>query len=335
MSEQNPSSGKRPTLRTVAEMAGLAVATVSRALANDPKIAAATRARVAVVAEQVGYVPDRAAQRLRTGKTRVISLILDPHEEILGFGNAMLVGLTRALKGSDYNLVVTPHFSESDGMTPVRHIVRNNLADGVLFSRTTARDPRVEFLLDAKLPFVCHGRTEFARPHGSVDFDNHGFAQTAATRLLDRGCSRLCLIQPPERFMFHHHLRDGIAAAQGRHNVPVVFPQDITLDSSMEQIEKWAQTFAIDGVVGFICPGEASFLALRAGLRKQGLSHGRDYHAVVKASSGILAQIDPDTDQIIEDIQEAGNLMGQSILSQLRTPDAPPPAFLQPAIAAF
>ncbi|SDJ85243.1 LacI family DNA-binding transcriptional regulator [Aliiruegeria lutimaris] len=43
----------RPTLKTVAELSGLAVATVSRARANDPRIA-------------------KAARRLRTGKTMVI-----------------------------------------------------------------------------------------------------------------------------------------------------------------------------------------------------------------------------------------------------------------------
>ena len=53
---------RRPTLRTISEMTGFAVATVSRALADDPQIAASTRATVAEAARQVGYVPDRAAR---------------------------------------------------------------------------------------------------------------------------------------------------------------------------------------------------------------------------------------------------------------------------------
>jgi hypothetical protein len=62
----------RATLRTLAQATGLAATTISRALANDPRIAAQTRALVAEAALAHGYMPDRAAQRLRTGRTKVI-----------------------------------------------------------------------------------------------------------------------------------------------------------------------------------------------------------------------------------------------------------------------
>lgn len=72
-----PNSGRaaeklpRPTLRTVAQEAGFAVTTVSRALAGDPRIAETTRERVSEVARRLGYVPNRAAQRLRTAAPRL------------------------------------------------------------------------------------------------------------------------------------------------------------------------------------------------------------------------------------------------------------------------
>ena len=68
---------ERPTLRTIAEETGFAVTTVSRALKDDPRIAAKTRKAVAEAAEKLAYVPDRAAQRLRTGRTKVISVLLN------------------------------------------------------------------------------------------------------------------------------------------------------------------------------------------------------------------------------------------------------------------
>ena len=80
----------RPTQRTIAEITGLAVTTVSRALAGDEKIAERTRHQVAEVAREIGYVPDRAAQRLRTGRSNVIALVLDPHSEILGFSSTKI-----------------------------------------------------------------------------------------------------------------------------------------------------------------------------------------------------------------------------------------------------
>ena len=70
-------SSARPTLRSLAEITGLGVSTVSQALRDNPEIAEETRRRVKLAAQQAGYRPDRAGVRLRTGKTNVITLILN------------------------------------------------------------------------------------------------------------------------------------------------------------------------------------------------------------------------------------------------------------------
>jgi len=77
--EDSGAAAKRskPTLRTIAEITGLAVTTVSRALSDAPQISIETRKRVREVADQIGYSPDRAAQRLKTGRTNVIGVLLD------------------------------------------------------------------------------------------------------------------------------------------------------------------------------------------------------------------------------------------------------------------
>src|SRR5690606_28066141 len=129
-----------PTLRTIADITGLAVTTVSRALGDAPQIARETRQRVQQVARDIGYLPDRAAQRLRTGRTNVISLILDPHEEIINFGTSLMKGLTAALRDTPYHLVITPHFRDEPALDPVRYILRNRMADGLIFSRTELFD---------------------------------------------------------------------------------------------------------------------------------------------------------------------------------------------------
>ena len=330
-------SRERPTLKTVAELSGLAVATVSRALANDPKIAEATRARVAAVAESIGYEPDRAARRLRTGKTMVISLMLDPHFEILGFGNALLVGLTSALEGSGYNLVVTPHFSDVDSLTPLRHIATNRQADGFNLTRTGPFDSRVRFLLEHGFPFVSHGRTEFTEPHDWVDFDNETFAYKATQRLVEQGCRKICAILPPASLMFRQHLRYGLMRAVRESGVDFDIPEAVTLDSSIETISAWARELAgsTDRPDGFICPGEASYLAIRSGYGEHGLLPGEGFHAVSKSISGILAHIDSGTDTVHENVEEAGRMMAQQLVARLQNPDQASVQELQPVDLRF
>ncbi|WP_245417813.1 LacI family transcriptional regulator [Cohaesibacter celericrescens] len=322
--EQDPMAEgyNRPTQKTIAELTGLAVTTVSRALQGDPKIAVKTRETVAQVADDIGYVPDRAAQRLRTGKTRVISLILNPHDELLGFGNSMISGLSESIEGSDYHLTITPSFSDIDDVGAIKRLVRNGLADGLVLTRTRNFDDRIRFLLEAKFPFICHGRTDFSRDHNFVDFDNEAFAYIAAKRLAQKGCKKLAIILPKDIFTFHQHMQYGFMKAVRETGLAYVIPKDVTLDSSPDEIKAWVAGLYENGqeehVDGFVCPGEASYLALLSALRGQGLSRGQDYDVVVKANSAILEQIDPELDRVFEDIRDAGKLLGQNLLSVLK-----------------
>jgi LacI family transcriptional regulator len=59
------------------------VATVSRALGDAPDLRADTKARVARVAAELGYVPNRAGLRLRTGRTQVISLVMSAEHDMM------------------------------------------------------------------------------------------------------------------------------------------------------------------------------------------------------------------------------------------------------------
>ncbi|KZK78607.1 HTH-type transcriptional regulator RafR [Pseudovibrio sp. W64] len=330
MSTQKPPNSSthttsKPTQKTIAEITGLAVTTVSRALQGDEKIAQATRLRVSKVAEEIGYVPDRAAQRLRTGKTKVISLILDPHNEILGFGNSLITGVAHALAGTDYHLNVTPQFLGGDPIEPVEYIVRNKLADGIIFSRTRPFDERVRFLRERSFPFTTHGRTEFGYQHSYVDYDNEKFAYESVLRLMQKGRRRICVILPPNHFTFHQHLNYGYMRAIRQEGLQCYIPEGINLDSDMPEIFEWAQTIAgtSDAPDGFICPGETSFLAIANGYRQAGKERGRDFDAVVKSSSQTLHQIDSQIDNISEDIRQAGALLGANLLKTMLHPDGP------------
>ena len=208
-------SGK-PTLKTIAQMTGFAVTTISRALNNAPELAQETRDRVQKIAAEIGYLPDRAALRLKTGRTNVISLVLEPDEQIYGFGTSLVTGLTEAMRDTAYHLVITPQFRNVHPLEPIRHIVRNRMADGVIFSKAETFDERVRFLLDNDFPFVTHGRTQWPEAHPSVDFDNDTYAYGAVKRLAQKGCRKVSIVLPDSALTYTEHLRTGMAAGSGR-----------------------------------------------------------------------------------------------------------------------
>ena len=200
-----PGGGEgRPTLKTIAFMTGLGVTTVSRALKDAPEIGEETRRRVQLVARQVGYRPNRAGVRLRTGKTNVISLILDTDEQVMGFVSDMIYGISGHLAQTPYHLIVTPYSRNNDPMEPVRYVVETGSADGIVISRTQPDDKRVRYMLDRGIPFATPGRTDMAVRHPFHDFDNHAFALEAVRRD-PLGRRRLALLAPPSALSYHYH----------------------------------------------------------------------------------------------------------------------------------
>ena len=167
----------RPTLKTIAFMTGLGVTTVSRALKDAPEIGEETRRRVQLVARQVGYRPNRAGVRLRTGKTNVISLVLNTEEQIGGFVSDMIYGISEHLAQTPYHLIVTPYSRNNDPLEPVRYVVETGSADGIIISRTEPDDTRVRYMTERGFPFATHGRTDMGIEHPFHDFDNYAFAR--------------------------------------------------------------------------------------------------------------------------------------------------------------
>jgi len=330
------SNDMKPTQKSIATRAGISVGTVSRALANDPLIAEGTRKLVRQIADEVGYAPDRAAQRLRTGKTQVINLLLPPHDEILGFGTSLVRGITRGLEGTSYHLVVMPDFGMDDGGEVISRIVKNKMADGIMFSRTEPNDPRVRILAEANFPFISHGRTELATEHAYVDYDNYGFAYEGSRKLIESGAKKLSILLPPPTLTFRQHLLHGFMTAVRESGVEYEILEGATLDSSPERIEsaireRFSQAERPDGIV---LPGEVSGLAALAALQDIGLVPQQDVRLIVKQTTGLFDLVRPKVESIFENLPDAGFQMAALLLRRIQGEPAQLLQHIQPIASA-
>jgi LacI family transcriptional regulator len=312
-----PRRGGQPTLKTIAFMTGLGVTTVSRALKNAPDIGADTKQRVQLVARQIGYRPNRAGVRLRTGKTNVISLVLDTDEQLMGFVSDIISGITGHLATTPYHLIVTPYSRRSDPMDPIRYVVETGSADGIIFSRIEPDDPRVRYLDDQRFPFVTHGRTAMGIDHAFHDFDNEAFARIAVERLAKAGRHRLALLAPPSGLSYHHHTLNGFRQAVAAAKAAEVPFTDANIEQPIQQIRSTAaklmqRSFPPDG---FVCSSAAAALALVAGVEDAGFELGRDLDVVSKQSADILQLFRNEILVINEDFRKAGGELARIVLA--------------------
>ncbi|MBX4906290.1 MULTISPECIES: LacI family transcriptional regulator [Rhizobium] len=318
---------ERPTLKTIAFMTGLGVTTVSRALKDAPDIGAETKERVRMVARQLGYQPNRAGVRLRTGKTNVIALVLSIDEEIMGFSSQMVFGISEVLSGTPYHIVVTPHSHSKDPMLPVRYILETGSADGVIISRIEPDDPRVRLLSERGMPFATHGRTDAGLIHPFHDFDNEAFAHQAVERLVKRGRRRIALLQPPSKLTYYTHIRIGFQTGlhdYGAEEVPLRVNTDAPLADIRDIIEVMMRSAnAPDGIV---CSAGSAAIAVNAGIEAAGKALGRDLDMVSKQSVPILNWIRPEIITVQEDVRQAGREMAKAVIARI---DGVEPELLQ------
>jgi LacI family transcriptional regulator len=309
---------ERPTLKTIAFMTGLGITTVSRALKDAPDIGAETKERVRMVARQLGYQPNRAGVRLRTGKTNVIALVLSIDEEIMGFSSQLVFGISEVLTGTPYHIVVTPHSHSKDPMLPVRYILDTGSADGVIISRIEPDDPRVRLLTERNMPFATHGRTDAGQVHPFHDFDNEAFAHQAVQKLVARGRKRIALLQPPSKLTYYTHTRIGFQTALHDYGAEEV-PLRVTIDTPLEEIRNAVEALmrSSNAPDGIVCLAGSAAIAVNAGIEAAGKRLGHDVDMASKESAPILNWIRPEIITAYEDVRHAGREMAKAVIARI------------------
>lgn len=312
-------SGKRPTLRSLAEITGLGISTVSQALRDSPEIAIETRKRVRLAAQQAGYRPNRAGVRLRTGKSNVITVILNPQDGGSGFFSNMIYGISDALPGTNYHLVVTP-YSLSDPMAPVRYVVETNSADGVIISRTQPDDPRVRYLVENAMPFATHGRTEMGIAHAYVDYDNDAYATRAMVLLHERGRKRAAVLGPPPMLTYYHHTLQGFERGMAQTGMAGFVVSSVNTDSELDALRDAGVHLARrrDPPDAIICSSSSIALAVIAGMKDGGKELGRDYDLVAKPVGELIGLAQPRIIGIDEDFRHAGKDLAEMLMARIQ-----------------
>lgn len=314
----NKSGRERATLKTIAQETGLSLSTVSLALRGGTSLKEETRRRIAEVAASVGYVPDRAGVRLRTGKTNVVALVLDGAEDSIDFARHMIQGIGHAIKGTRYHLNVSPEFESSHSVDTVRYILENRTADGIILTHTTAHDPRVDLMAEAGFPFVTHGRTQFATPHAFHDFHSEEFTRLGVERLASQGCKSVMLLIGGDATNNYQTIVSSFEWAARRAKLEARVVSRSGAHNAAE-LRKFGRELARDPnrPDGIVCDSEMRAICVISGLADEGVNVPGQMQFVCKQTSDVLPALFPEIDTIAEDVFAAGAELTRLLLRRI------------------
>ncbi len=204
----------RPLLRDVALGAGVSLRTASRVLNDDPRVAAATRARVQAVMAELRYTPDLMARSLRGGSDATIGLVVesvaDPFfadlvdaVESAGseMGRSVLVGSTRQVDERERRLVVE---------------MLQRRVSGLLLVPTANNH---DWLADVGTPVVAVDRAAPGLDVDVVGIDDRRASFEAVTHLLEHGHRRIACIGGSTQVATSVARLEGYRQALAEHDV--------------------------------------------------------------------------------------------------------------------
>lgn len=183
------------TLKDISTDLGLSVATVSRALNGFPEVNVRTREKVRQAAERLGYRPNRTAQRLVTGRSGMVGMIVKIKPDLSADQTffEMLTGLTAGLAAHEVDLVLAVD-QEDDPVQPYRKMLERDILDGFILNAPVPNDPRIAFLQKRGIPFVVHGQSAPEVNYACYDIDNAEVSVTSVHLLTALGHRRIGLI---------------------------------------------------------------------------------------------------------------------------------------------
>ena len=183
----------RPTIRDVAQHAGVSIATVSRALRDSGSVRKDTRARVLEAAEALQFTPSRLGRQLAERRHAANGIVFPdlsgPYyaEVVLGY-EAVAAERERSV------LILSTHGRQT---APAMVEDLATRCDGMVVMGRTVPDAVVERLVARGMPVVLLARPPIGEVD-SVNADNRGSAVLLGRHVLDRGALRVTFVGAPE-----------------------------------------------------------------------------------------------------------------------------------------
>jgi LacI family transcriptional regulator len=216
------------TLKELASRLDVSITTVSRALAGHEQIALKTRERVVKAAHEAGYVPNRAARQLVSGRSGFVCMVLPirgPNFVDSYFGD-FVMGLGEGLVADGVDLFLAAAQPDQTELQVLRHVVEAGRADGIVLTRVGEEDERIAYLKQRNFPFIAHGRLRAeSTSYSWLDADSETAFGHAFDLLYDLGHRHFGLVSISEAMTFKHLREAGFTEAMARRNDP-----DIRLD---------------------------------------------------------------------------------------------------------
>jgi len=265
---------QRPSIKDIARITGVSPSTVSRALADSPRVSQTTRQRIQAVARELDYTPSLAARSLVMGSSPIIGVISptlsDPYIA------SVMKGLEEASHDAGYQrLVASTQGDAAREIEMVRMLLGHNVA-GLIILSSRARGAYRELLGQIDVPIIFVNSLHTGEKVYNVATDNEFGGWLATNHLIEQGHRRIAYLAGPAQG------RSNIARTAGYRRAldeaglvfdqQFVVPGDGSIQAGREALYWWLHLPSAQRPSAIFCYNDLSALGLLSEAYQQNVS---------------------------------------------------------------
>ena len=257
-------------LKDIAQIVGVSVMTVSKALRDEPDVSAATKARIKQLALDMGYVPDSSAQGLRTKTTKLLGLVIPTTTNPI-YARIVFAIEERAHE-LGYDLLIAHTYNKPEREDAVLRRLLSRRVDGLFITpvyRFEAEARIYQEIAARKVPTLLLGSpAPFCRNFPAIEIEELVASYNLTKHLLALGHKKIAYLTGPPAAPWAHERFEGYRRALREAGVDVddklVFQAGATIEdgakAALQMLNEGVQPTAIQAVNDLVAVGCAETL---------------------------------------------------------------------------
>ena len=308
------------SIKDVAKIANVSYSTVSRALANSPRVKPATRVRIQRLAREMGYTPSAAARSLVTQRTMTVGVIATTMTDM--FQAEVIQAIEHAALRHEYSVILAQSGFGSERELAEIRALRERRVDGIILISVRTGGVYAAVLQGTNIPlvFINSCQTDYGR---SVRVDSLWGGREAVEHLLALGHRRIAYITGPDEDWDNLARQEGYEKALAACGIAI----DPTLIVQGDcrpggGIHAMKQLLSLSNPpTGVFCYNDATALGALRFVYSTGRRVPDDLSIIGFDDTDLSAYFEPPLTTIAQPKQELGQTAMEVILSMLRGDD--------------
>lgn len=268
--QKNSGDARKTTIHEAAKIAGVSIASVSRALNNKGGISEKTREKILLICKELGYTPSIPARELSGSYKNTIAISLGPNDfKASRYLGMLWPALSTSIRNSGRNLLPVS-FDNVD----LEHI------GGAVLLGTTGNDPRIDICKQMGLPYVCIGISDGSFWVAPDDFNG---SREATQYLIERKLKNIGFVTPTTYGDGYEFRYQGYISAMAANALPIrelrtgcqplaeIAAYRFFINMEAKQLETYH---------GFICQCDETAVGVIAALEDRGYTVPGDFSVI-------------------------------------------------------